>query len=164
MIDLSRHHFDALAHHDECILYRARREENGFQAAYASRLRQAPARSDSSEMQSAGYGRDEALAESGSGAPSDLGLAAVSEFGCDETSHSRVLVLAPAVQYPRSDVLTRLEHEYSLREELDREWAGRFFWLAINLAAGLGKLDRRGLIHKDCFMPGPVSGSWSAVA
>src|SRR5271157_5337955 len=141
MIDLSRHRFDALAHDDECVLYRARREEEG----------------------------------------------------------SQVLVLAPAVQYPRPDVLKRLEHEYSLREELDREWAvrplalnghegqvmlvledpssaaasldryltpagicqggsgageqpmelGRFLRLAINLAAGLDKLHRRGLIHKD---------------
>ena len=92
-----------------------------------------------------------------------------------------------------------LEHEYSLRQELDREWAvrplalnrregqmmlvledpgsaavslnrclrpvgirqggsdggeqpmelGRFLRLAVNLAVGLGKLHRRGLIHKD---------------
>jgi serine/threonine protein kinase len=141
MIDLSRHRFDALGHDDECVLCRARREQDG----------------------------------------------------------SRVLVLAPAVQYPRPDVLKRLEHEYSLREVLDREWAvrplalnraegqvmlvledpssaatrldrclrpagirqggsdaggqpmelGRFLQLAINLAAGLDKLHRRGLIHKD---------------
>jgi predicted ATPase/signal transduction histidine kinase len=141
MIDLSRHRFDALGHDDECVLCRARREEDG----------------------------------------------------------SQVLVLAPAVQYPRPDVLKRLEHEYSLREVLDREWAvrplalnrregqvmlvledpssaatrldrclrpagirqggsdaggqpmelGRFLRLAINLAAGLDKLHRRGLIHKD---------------
>src|SRR5271157_4741525 len=170
MIDLSRHRFDVLAHDYECVLYRARREENGSRAAFAS-----------------------------SGAPSDLDLAAVSVFGRDEASRSRVLVLAPAVQYPRPDVLKRLEHEYSLREELDREWAvrplalnghegqvmlvledpssaaasldryltpagihqggndaggepmelGRFLRLAVNLAAGLGKLHRRGLIHKD---------------
>ena len=141
MIDLSTHRFDELAHDDECVLYRARREKDG----------------------------------------------------------SEVLVLAPAVQYPRSDVLKRLEHEYSLREELDREWAvrplalnrregqvmlvledpssaavsldrclrpagirhggsnaggqpmeiGGFLPLAVNLAAGLGKLHRRGLMHKD---------------
>jgi hypothetical protein len=60
MIDLSTHRFDALAHDDECVLYRARREEDG----------------------------------------------------------SEVLVLAPAVQYPRPEVLKRLEHEYSLRRSL----------------------------------------------
>ena len=170
MIDLSRHRFDALAHDDECILYRARSEEDGSEAAFAS-----------------------------SGAPSDLGQDAVSVFSRDEASRTRVLVLAPAVQYPAPDVLKRLEHEYSLREELDREWAvrpltlnrrggqvmlvledpssaaasldrflrpariseggseaggqpmelGRFLRLAVNLAAGLDKLHRRGLIHKD---------------
>src|ERR1700720_4799083 len=76
MIDLSTHRFDELAHDDECVLYRARREKDG----------------------------------------------------------SEVLVLAPAVQYPRSDVLKRLEHEYSLREELDREWAVRP--LALNRREG----------------------------
>jgi PAS domain S-box-containing protein len=141
MLDLSRYRFDTLGHDDECILYRARREEDG----------------------------------------------------------SQVLVLTPAVQYPRPEVLKRLEHEYSLREELDGEWAvrplalnrhegqemlvledpsfsatrldrclrragirlggseadgkpmelGLFLQLAINLAVGLGRLHRRGLIHKD---------------
>jgi predicted ATPase/signal transduction histidine kinase/GAF domain-containing protein len=112
---------------------------------------------------------------------------------------SRILVLVPAVQHPNPDILKRLEHEYSLREELDREWAvrplalnrrdgqtvlvledpssaavgldqclrsagirqsgtgagaqpmelGRFLRLATNLAAGLDKLHRRGLMHKD---------------
>src|SRR5208337_3444995 len=76
MIDLSRHRFDVLAHDDECVLYRARREEDG----------------------------------------------------------SQVLVLAPAVQYPRPDVLKRLEHEYSLRGELYREWAVRP--LALNRREG----------------------------
>ena len=243
MIDLSRDGFDALAHDDECVLYRARGEEDGSQAAFASRLRQAPARLDSSEMQSAGCGHEEALAESGSGASSGLGQGAVSgrlrqaparldssemqSAGCGHeealaesgsgassglgqgavsvlgpdpaaTGRGRVLILVPAVQRPRPEVLKRLEHEYSLREELDREWAvrpltlnrrggqvllvledpspaaasldgflkvggnaspnnacgqpmelGRFFRLAINLAAGLEKLHRRGLIHKD---------------
>ncbi|HTD56942.1 MAG TPA: AAA family ATPase, partial [Silvibacterium sp.] len=116
-----------------------------------------------------------------------------------EEDGSQVLVLVPAVQHPGPDILKRLEHEYSLREELDREWAlrplalnrrdgeemlvledpssaavgldqclgsagirqsetdagaqpmelGRFLRLAINLAAGLDKLHRRGLMHKD---------------
>jgi PAS domain S-box-containing protein len=137
VIELSRQ----LAHDDECVLYRARGEEDG----------------------------------------------------------SQVLVLVPAAQHPSPDILKRLEHEYSLREELDREWAlrplalnrrdgeemlvledpssaavgldqylgsagigqsetdagaqpmelGRFLRLAINLAAGLDKLHRRDLMHKD---------------
>jgi PAS domain S-box-containing protein len=146
---------------------------------------------------------------------------------------STVLVLKPVSEHPSRESLVRLEHEYSLREELDLEWAvrpiglthhwgrtvlvledpggepldrflraacnpgphspgealarnaspsecvlglragasssvkatedksdeadagdqpmelGRFLQLAANLAAGLGKLHRQGLIHKD---------------
>src|ERR1700738_3785022 len=97
---------------------------------------------------------------------------------------STVLVVAPVSEYPALGSLARLEHEYSLRDELDPDWAlrplaltrregrmmlvlddpggepldqclgkpmelGRFLRLAINLAAGLGKLHRRWLIHKD---------------
>ena len=36
-----------------------------------------------------------------------------------------VLVLSPALQYPRSESLKRLEQEYSLRERLDPRWAAR---------------------------------------
>ncbi|HZC34919.1 MAG TPA: AAA family ATPase, partial [Chthoniobacterales bacterium] len=38
---------------------------------------------------------------------------------------SGVLVLAPAIEHPRLESLNRLEHEYSLREELDPAWAAR---------------------------------------
>jgi serine/threonine protein kinase len=38
---------------------------------------------------------------------------------------SQVLVLSPAVQRPTPESLKRLEHEYSLREELDGAWAVR---------------------------------------
>jgi PAS domain S-box-containing protein len=97
---------------------------------------------------------------------------------------STVLVVAPVSEYPALGSLARLEHEYSLRDELDPDWAlrplalarregrmmlvlddpggepldqclgkpmelGRFLRLAIKLAAGLGKLHRRWLIHKD---------------
>jgi PAS domain S-box-containing protein len=97
---------------------------------------------------------------------------------------STVLVVAPVSEYPALGSLARLEYEYSLRDELDPDWAlrplaftrregrmmltlddpggepldqclgkpmelGRFLRLAINLAAGLGKLHRRLLIHKD---------------
>ena len=93
-------------------------------------------------------------------------------------------MVAPVSEYPALGSLARLEHEYSLRDELDPDWAlrpltltrreermmlvledpggepldqclgkplelGRFLRLAINLAAGLGKLHRRWLIHKD---------------
>ena len=38
---------------------------------------------------------------------------------------SRILVLAPALEYPRPESLKRLEHECSFREELDAERAAR---------------------------------------
>ena len=99
----------------------------------------------------------------------------------EETS---VLVLAPASARPAPAIVARLEHEYSLRDELDSDWAahplalshragrpmliledpggepldrlmgrpmelGRFLHVAISLADALGKLHKRGLIHKD---------------
>jgi PAS domain S-box-containing protein len=99
----------------------------------------------------------------------------------EETS---VLVLAPASERPAPAIIARLEHEYSLRDELDSDWAarplalsraadrpmliledpggepldrlmgrpmeiGRFLRVAICLADALGKLHKRGLIHKD---------------
>ena len=115
-------------------------------------------------------------------------LRADEEFALSRTrqdgEQSTVLVLAAVSEYPALGSLARLEHEYSLREELDPGWAlrpltlthregrmmlvlddpggepldqclgkpmelGRFLRLAINLAAGLGKLHRRWLIHKD---------------
>ena len=35
----------------------------------------------------------------------------------------QILVLSPAAEYPAAEILKRLEHEYSLREELDPTWA-----------------------------------------
>jgi predicted ATPase/signal transduction histidine kinase/PAS domain-containing protein len=37
----------------------------------------------------------------------------------------QLLVLSPVAEYPTPESLKRLEHEYSLREELDRTWAAR---------------------------------------
>jgi hypothetical protein len=42
-----------------------------------------------------------------------------------EYDGSQILVLSPAVEYPAPEVLKQLEHEYSLREELDPAWAVR---------------------------------------
>jgi len=38
---------------------------------------------------------------------------------------SQLLVLSPVAEYPRAESLKRLEHEYSLREELDPAWVAR---------------------------------------
>src|SRR6201993_428236 len=99
----------------------------------------------------------------------------------EETS---VLVLASASERPAPATIARLEHEYSLRDELDSDWAarplalnhragrpmlilndpggepldrlmgrpmelGRFLRVAISLSHALGRLHKRGLIHKD---------------
>ena len=45
--------------------------------------------------------------------------------GQDREDASRVLVLSPAVERPSTENLQRLEHEYSLREALNTEWAIR---------------------------------------
>ena len=45
--------------------------------------------------------------------------------GRSEDDASRVLLLSPAVEYPRPESLKRLERAYSLRAELDLAWAAR---------------------------------------
>ncbi|HEX3444263.1 MAG TPA: hypothetical protein VHS80_06065, partial [Chthoniobacterales bacterium] len=93
MIELSTHVFEVLRKDEDFILYRGRSANDASQAASASRLRQATARPESSEIQSAGCGHDEALAEAGYGAPLILGEANVSQEPRRSVSHSRVLVL-----------------------------------------------------------------------
>jgi len=95
-----------------------------------------------------------------------------------------ILSVASVSEHPVAGILERLEHEYSLRDELDSDWAARplalgrregrpililedpggepmdrvvgqpmevsrFLRFAAGLAAALGKLHQRGLIHKD---------------
>ena len=126
MIELSRHVFEPLRSDEDSILYRARNDE-------------------------------------------DL---------------SQVLVLAPAKEELGPESLKRLEHEYSLKGDLDAAWAARpiaitFHWnrpvlvledpggipldqligrasdlgsslrRAISLAAAIGHMHQRGMIHKD---------------
>jgi len=45
--------------------------------------------------------------------------------GQSKDDESQVLVLSPAVQRSTPKSLKRLEHEFSLKEELDRTWAAR---------------------------------------
>ena len=95
-----------------------------------------------------------------------------------------VFVLAPTLEPPSPETLSRMEHEFSLSAELDRAWAvrplaltphqgrstllledpggepldqllgtpmelGLFLRLAVGLAAAVGEVHRRGLIHKN---------------
>ena len=45
--------------------------------------------------------------------------------GRSQDDSSQVLVLSPVAEYPRPESLKRLEHAYSLKEELDPAWAAR---------------------------------------
>jgi hypothetical protein len=45
--------------------------------------------------------------------------------GRSREGESRTLVLSPVAEYPAPETLKRLEHEYSLREELEPAWAAR---------------------------------------
>jgi len=61
-----------------------------------------------------------------------------------------ILVVAPVSEYPALETLERLQHEYSLRDELDSDWAApRFLRWAAAISAALSKLHRRSFIHKD---------------
>src|ERR1700741_1760051 len=61
-----------------------------------------------------------------------------------------ILLVAPVSEYPVPAIFERLEHEYSLREELDSDWAARPLALVqregrlvlILEDAGGGRLDR----------------------
>jgi len=104
--------------------------------------------------------------------------------GRNDEDLSQILVLAPAKEELGPESLKRLEHEYSLKGDLDAAWAARpiaitFHWnrpvlvledpggipldqlmgrasdlgsslrRAISLAAAIGHMHQRGMIHKD---------------
>jgi PAS domain S-box-containing protein len=94
VIELARYVIEMLRNDEEFILYRGQSKDDAARAAFAS------------------YG-----------APSDLGRDVASMLGRDEALRSRVLVLSPVLQRPALETLKRLEHEFSLKEELDLEWA-----------------------------------------
>ena len=96
MIDLSRYVFEVLRKDAEFVLYRGQGKDDATQAAFASYC--APSTSDQADVRQEPRRSD---------------------------SRSRVLVLSPAVQRPTPESLKRLEHEYSLKEELDPSWATR---------------------------------------
>jgi hypothetical protein len=43
----------------------------------------------------------------------------------NDKSPSRLLILAPVLERPAPETLRRMEHEFSLKEELDGDWAVR---------------------------------------
>ena len=101
-----------------------------------------------------------------------------------ETSPPSILALSPVMERPAPAIIKKIEHEFSLKDELDPAWAirpialtqqqsrtmllfedpngepldrllirpmelKRFLRCGIGLAAALGQVHRRGLIHKD---------------
>src|SRR6516225_2132895 len=101
-----------------------------------------------------------------------------------ETSPPSILALSPLMEHPAPATIKKIEHEFSLKDELNPAWAVRpitltqqqsrtilvfedpdgepldrllrrpmelkeFLPCAIGLAAALGQVHRRGLIHKD---------------
>jgi PAS domain S-box-containing protein len=100
-----------------------------------------------------------------------------------ETGPPSILALSPVMEHPAATTIKKIEHEFSLKDELDPAWAIRpialtqqqnrtmlvledpdgepldrlrppmelrqFLHCAIGLAASLGQVHRRGLIHKD---------------
>jgi serine/threonine protein kinase len=100
VIELSTCVFEVLRKDEDFVLYRGLSKGDASEAAFTRRLRQATARVDPSEMQSGECDRAKA-------------------------SRSQILVLSPALEYPRPESLKRLEHEYSFRKELDTAWAAR---------------------------------------
>ena len=129
MIELSRLVFEVLRKDEEFVLYRGRSKHGSFRAAFASRL-PTPRRVLGTEAVEAAEnrGRDVGSAESGYGPPVILGQADLREEprrSPADAGSSRVLVLSPVAEYPSPKSLKRLDHEYSLRENLDARWTAR---------------------------------------
>ena len=122
MIELSRLVFEVVRKDEEFVLYRGRSKHDSFRAAFASRLPTLRRIPGAEAVEAAeNRGRDVGSAESGYGPPVILGQANVWE----ESGRSRVLVLSPVAEYPSPKSLKRLDHEYSLRENLDGRWTAR---------------------------------------
>jgi PAS domain S-box-containing protein len=101
LIELSRYVLQVLRKDEEFILYRGRSQDGPIPLA--------------------------SVADSGRGASSDLGRDSVSQSGHDSASAglSRILLVAPALEYSRAESLKLLEHAISFKEELDPTWAVR---------------------------------------
>jgi hypothetical protein len=72
--------------------------------------------------------------------------------GRSKRDASRVLVLSPVAEYPAPERLKRLEHEYSLREELDPAWAARPIAIARHWDRPVLVLDDPGGVPFDEFL------------
>ena len=75
--------------------------------------------------------------------------------------NSQILVLSPAVDYPPSETLERLEHEYSLREELHLAWAARPIETARYRDSTVLVLDDPGGVPLDQLLSQPLDLAFS---
>jgi serine/threonine protein kinase len=69
---------------------------------------------------------------------------------------ARILVLSPIAEYPTPESLKRLEHEYSLREELDPAWSARPIAMARHLGRMVLELEDPGGIPLDQLLGYPL--------
>ena len=69
---------------------------------------------------------------------------------------SRVLVLSPLTEYPAPEILKWLEHAYSLRDELDSDWAARPLALTHHLGRKMLVLEDPGGVPLDGLLGRPL--------
>ena len=81
--------------------------------------------------------------------------------GRSKDDASQVLVLSPAVQRPTPESLKRLEHEYSLREELDPAWAARPIAIARHWDRPVLVLEDPGGVPLDQLLGQPLDVAFS---
>jgi serine/threonine protein kinase len=85
--------------------------------------------------------------------------------GQSKDDATRVLVLSPAVQRPMPESLKRLEHEYSLKEELDPAWATRPIAIARHWDRTVLVLEDPGGVPLDQLLGQPLElGLWFRLA
>jgi predicted ATPase/signal transduction histidine kinase len=81
--------------------------------------------------------------------------------GRHEDNGGQVLVLSPVVAYPTLESLKRLEHVYSLREELDSSWATRPIVMARHWDRTVLVLEDPGGVLLDRLLGQPLSVAFS---
>ena len=67
-----------------------------------------------------------------------------------------ILVVAPVSEYPALESLERLEHEYSLRDEIDSDWAARPLALTPHLGRTMLVLEDPGGVPLDGLLGRPL--------
>jgi serine/threonine protein kinase len=74
----------------------------------------------------------------------------------NQPSSPSVLLLTPASMGPALETLKKMEHEYSLRDELDSAWAVRSLALSEQRGQTTLVLEDPGSEPLDRFLPGPM--------